>query len=181
MASGNKGKSGQASGLPVAYIMEDSLMNHYVLFKDLEAQMMKKQQDLENSYQTRAQNLQQEIDNYRQRAGSMAPKDAQNKENELMQKQQNLYQYQQTLNQEMTDEQQKVNDQLYQKVSDFLKDYAAQKGYKIVLNYKRGSGMLYGTGMLDITNDVIRGLNEQYVKENSMKANSPASKDASGK
>ena len=95
----------------------------------------------------------------------MAPRDAQNIENQLTQKQQNLYQYQQTLNQEMVDEQNKVNDQLYDHVTSFLKDYAAVHGYKIILNLKRGSGMLYGINALNITDDVIKGLNEKYYTE----------------
>ena len=141
--------------MPVAYIIEDSIMSHYDLSRDLETQLNRKQSDLENAYQTRAQNLQQEIDNYRRHATAMAPRDAQNAENELMQKQQNLYQYQQSLNQEMVDEQNKVNDQLYDKVTSFLKDYSEANGYKIILNLKRGSGMLYGIGALNITDNVI--------------------------
>lgn len=159
------------SGNTVAYIVEDTLINHYAMFRDLAARLDKKQQDLEAAYQTRANNLQNEIDNYRKRAPSMAPRDAQNMEEQLMQKQQNLYQYQQSLSQEMMDEQQKLNDQLYRKVSDFLKGYAYRNGYDVVLNYKRGSGMLYGKDMLDITDDVVRGLNAEYTGGNNNAGN----------
>lgn len=137
----NTGSNSMASAdIPVAYIIEDSIMNHYDLSRDLESQLSRKQTALENSYQTRAQNLQQEIENYRKRAGTLAPRDAQNIENQLTQKQQNLYQYQQSLNQEMVDEQNKVNDQLYDHVTSFLEKYAKTNGYKIILNLKKRLG-----------------------------------------
>lgn len=165
-SSNNTGSISMAGAdIPVAYVVEDSLMNHYDLSRDLESQLNRKQTDLENSYQTRAQNLQQEIENYRKRAGSMAPRDAQNIEDQLRQKQQNLYQYQQSLSQEMVEEQNKINDQLYDHVTSFLKDYATEHGYKIILNLKRGSGMLYGVNSLNITDEVLKGLNEKYYNE----------------
>ncbi len=170
-----------AGGNTLVYIMEDSLMNHYQLFKELSGQINKKQQDMEASYQARAVSLQKEIDNYKKMAPRIAPRDAQNVEDQLMQKQQSLYQYQQSLSQEIMDEQQQVNDQLYGKVSGFLKDYAAQNGYQVVLNYKRGSGMLYGVDMLDITNDVVKGLNEQYSKEKNAGVKLPAFPDSTNK
>jgi outer membrane protein len=170
-SSGHSSKSATGSitmggtDIPVAYIIEDSIMNHYDLSRDLESRLNRKQTDLENSYQTRAQNLQEEIENYRKRAGTLAPRDAQNIENQLTQKQQNLYQYQQSLNQEMVDEQNKVNDELYDHVTNYLEDYAKTNGYKIILNLKRGSGMLYGVNTLNITDEVIKGLNEKYYSE----------------
>ncbi len=165
-------------GSTLAYIMEDSLMEHYQLFRQLSDQINKKQQDMEASYQSRATKLQSEIDNYKKMAPRMAPRDAQNIEEQLMQKQQNLYQYQQSLSQEMMDEQQKINDQLYTKVAEFLKNYATQNGYQIVLNYKRGSGMLYGVDMLDITDDVIKGLNEEYSREKNANVKLPITPDS---
>jgi outer membrane protein len=162
-AAGNISMAG--TDIPIAYIIEDSIMNHYDLSKDLEGQLNRKQTDLESAYQSRAQNLQQEIDNYRRRAGTLAPRDAQAIENELTQKQQNLYQYQQSLNQEMVEEQNKINDELYSHVTSFLSDYAVSKGYRIILNLQRGSGMLYGANTLNVTEDVIKGLNEKYYTE----------------
>ena len=65
----------------------------------------------------------------------------------------------------MVDAQNKINDQLYDHVTSFLKDYAESNGYKIILNLKRGSGMLYGVNALNVTDDVIKGLNEKYYTE----------------
>ena len=65
----------------------------------------------------------------------------------------------------MVDEQNKVNDELYDHVTSYLEDYAKTNGYKIILNLKRGSGMLYGVNTLNITDEVLKGLNEKYYSE----------------
>ena len=149
----------------VAYIVEDTLLNHLDLFTDLTAQLNKKRQTMENAYASRAQALQTEIDNYKQTSGNMTINQARATEDELMRKQQNLSQYQEALNQDLMNEQAKINDQLYDHVATYLKENASSMGYQVVLNLKRGAGMLYGSDTLDITYKVLEGLNAKYKKE----------------
>ena len=55
---------------------------------------------------------------------------------------------------------------LYDKISDFVKSYAKEKGYKMVLTYsKNNTSMLYGDASLDVTADVVKRLNDAYAKE----------------
>ncbi|KXK27961.1 MAG: outer membrane chaperone Skp [Bacteroidetes bacterium OLB12] len=63
------------------------------------------------------------------------------------------------------EEQAKVNEELYKKVTDYLKGYAEDKQLHVVLKYNTGSDLLYGGTTLDITKDVIGGLNERYKQE----------------
>ncbi len=53
-----------------------------------------------------------------------------------------------------------------EKVADYLKVYAKDKGYKMVLKYQKGMGdILFADESLDVTHEVIKGLNEAYNKE----------------
>jgi len=57
------------------------------------------------------------------------------------------------------------NTTLYNKIADFLKTYTKAKGYKMVLTYsKTNASMLYGDESLDVTKDVVAGLNDEYAK-----------------
>ena len=51
---------------------------------------------------------------------------------------------------------------LYDKVSDYLQDYGTDKNLQLVLTYTKGSGVLYANDSLDITDQIIFGLNEAY-------------------
>ena len=53
-----------------------------------------------------------------------------------------------------------------QKALREIYDVAKEKGYKMVLTFKKGDPtMLYGDPSLDITADVIKKLNEAYAKD----------------
>jgi outer membrane protein len=86
------------------------------------------------------------------------------KEEELTIKQQNLYQYQQTLGQQLVDEETKLNEQLYNAVSTYLTEYSDSNKYHLVLTYTKGSGVLFADKRLDITDEVIKGLNKTYLE-----------------
>ncbi|HLF32967.1 MAG TPA: OmpH family outer membrane protein [Cyclobacteriaceae bacterium] len=177
----SEGTSPGITDVAIAYVIEDSLLNNYDLFKELSAQLEKKQADLEKTYTSRAQSLQTEIENFRSTSGNMTINQARAVEEDLMRKQQNLYQYQETLGQQMLEEQAKVNDQLFQRVAEFLKKYSVENGYNVVLNYKRGTGMLFGSEMLDITKPVTDRLNAEYKAEKEAAASGKTTKADSAK
>lgn len=159
----------------IVYINEDSLLENYQYFKELAANLEKKRKNLESDYTSKAQGLQTEISNYQRNARNMTMSQAQAVEEDLVRKQQNLLRYQETLSQDMMKEEAEVNRQLYERVSDYLKGYAQKNGYTVVLNYKPGSVLLYGHEAMDVTKEVVQGLNDAF--ENSK--NTAASKKES--
>lgn len=151
--------------IKIAYINSDTVLKYYDFFKSnvdkLEAKGKKLDQDLQN----RAQSLQNDITAYQRNYGSMTIGQAKAVEEDLGKKRQNLELYQRSLEQELMEEQAKVNEELYKKVTDYLKGYAQDKQLQVVLKYNTSSDLLYGGTTIDITQDVINGLNEQYKLE----------------
>lgn len=49
-------------------------------------------------------------------------------------------------------------------IQSFLRDYNKQKGYSIILS-KAGDNILYANPAMDITTDVVNGLNKRYKKK----------------
>ncbi len=166
-----------AGDLKIAYINSDSVLKHYDFFKvnmeKLESRGKKLDQDLQN----RAQSLQNDIAAYQRNYSSMTIGQAKAVEDDLGKKRQNLELYQRSLEQELGTEQAKMNEELYKKITDYLKEYAQQKELQIVLKYNPGSDVLYGGASGDITQDVIKGLNIAYsVDKTKVKTDSTASK-----
>lgn len=151
--------------LKVAYINSDTVLKYYDFFKvnaeKFESKGKKYDQDLQN----RAQSLQNDITAYQRNYGSMTIGQAKAVEEDLAKKRQNLELYQRSLEQELLEEQAKMNEELYKKVTDFLKVYAQEKELQIVLKFNPNSDLLYGGAGVDITQDVITGLNEAYKAE----------------
>ncbi|MEQ8361719.1 MAG: OmpH family outer membrane protein [Cyclobacteriaceae bacterium] len=152
--------------LRIAYINSDSVLTHYEYYKvnrdKLEAKGKKLDADLNN----RAQGLQREITSYQNTAGSLTRGQAMALEEDLTKKQQNLRVYQERLAQELAIEENKFNKELYDRITAYLKEYGTQNGIHAVLKFDLTSDLLYAGDAIDITKDVIVGLNKSYNQDN---------------
>lgn len=163
--------------LSIAYVNSDSLLKNYNFFKDLEKKLIGKREKLNIEYQNRAEGLQKEIANFQSTAGNMTISQAKAVEEDLRKKQQNLMMYQEQLGQQLRQEEGKMNAELYDKVADYLRVYGMDKNLQLVLTYTKGSGVLYANDSLDITDNIIVGLNDAYKNnDSSSKSDSTSTK-----
>lgn len=158
----NFASSGVSSDLSVAYINIDSL-SKYEFFKEVQKKMGDKRAKLEGEYANRAQGLQTEIENFQRNGQNMSIAQARAVEEDLMQKQQNLMRYQESLSQELMREDNVLQNELYDRIANYLKVYGAQNNLQLVLTYSKGSGVLFASDSLNITEQVIQGLNTEYA------------------
>lgn len=161
---------GSSANLKLAYINSDSVLKYYDYFKvngeKLEAKRKTMDQDLRN----RVQSLQNDYQAYQRNLSNLTIGQAKAVEEDLGNKQQNLEMYRQSLAQELMGEESKMTNELYEKVTKYLKKYGEANGLQVVLKYDQSSDLLFGGDSLDISRQVIDGLNEEYKAE-SAKAN----------
>ena len=150
----------------IVFVNSDSLLTKYDYFKDMSARLEKKGKQAQADLVSKGQAFQREVAEYQKAAATMAADQRQATEQRLQRKQQELQAYQQNAGAQVQNDQAGEQAKLYEKVAEFLKVYAKDKGYKMVMTYQKGnSGILYGDASLDITSDVVKKLNEAYVKE----------------
>jgi outer membrane protein len=167
--------SSAAYDFKIAYINSDTVLKYYDYWKVNREKLEGKGKKLNDDYRNRVLALQSEIQAYQRNVSSMTLGQARSAEEDLGKKQQNLQLYEQSLSQQMMQEQGKLNEELYDRITSFLKTYGKEKGLQVVLKYDQTSDVLFGNDPLDISQDVIKGLNEAYKTENA-KADSTAKK-----
>ncbi len=155
--------------LKVAYIHSDSVLKYYDYLKINRDQLEAKTKKMDDDLQRRSDGLREEIAAYQRNVSTMTLGQVRAVEEDLGKKQQNLQMYQQRLQQELMQEEAKLNRDLYDRITGFLKKYGEEKGLQVVFKFDPTSDMLYGGATLDITQDVIAGLNEAYQTENTSK------------
>ncbi len=168
-----------SSDLKIAYINSDSVLKYYEFFTLNKEKLESKGKKLDQDFRNRAQSLQNDINSYQRNVGTMTIGQAKTIEEDLGKKQQNLQLYQRSLEQEIMNDQAKMNEELYAKITAYLKKYGEEKGLQVVLKYDPTSDLLYGGKTIDITQDVIKGLNETFKAESlkpAAKADSTATK-----
>lgn len=150
----------------IVFVDSDSLLNQYEYFKVLKSKMEAKGKSADNDMKAKGQAFQRDMQKYQSEAAGMTAEQRAATEERLSRKQQELQAYQQNAGTAFQNEQAKEQELLYNKVADYLKVYAKNKGYKMVLKYQKGMGdILFADPSLDVTTEVIKGLNDAYVKE----------------
>ncbi len=168
----NNSETKTAAAVPVdakattVFVNQDTLLSKYEYVKDMTKRLTDKGTAAQNDVAAKQQAFQREYTQAQQSAATMTP-DQQKATGERLQKeQQSFQQYQQNASAEMQQVQLSEQTKLYDKISDFMKAYAKEKGYKMILTYQHGSAtLLYGDASLDVTADVVKRLNDAYSKE----------------
>lgn len=149
----------------IVYVNSDSLLNEYEYFKSIRNQFEEKSKKAQADLNAKGTAFQREVAQYQQQANSMSADQRAATEERLARKQQELATYNQNASNALANEEAAENEKLYEKVSVFLKKFAKEKGYKMVLTYSKGnSSILYADESLDVTKEVVAGLNEAYKK-----------------
>ena len=151
-----------ASDLSIAYVNSDTLLSKYSYYEEVSKTLEEKGQKLQQEYTRRAEGLQKQIEDYQRTMTNMTIAQARAVEEDLGNKRQNLMQYQESINQQLYQEQAKITQDLYEKVAAFLKTYGEDHGLQVVLTYTPGSGVWYANEELNITDQVVEGLNTEH-------------------
>ena len=163
--SGGESTVSAPTDLKIAYIKSDSVLKHYDYFKEMRTVLEAKGKKLDQDLQNRGQSLQNEISSYQRNIGNLTIGQAKALEEDLGKKQQNFRMYQQSLEQELANDQNKLTEALYGRITTFLKKYSEGSGLQVVLKFDQTSDVLFGGPGIDISQDVIKGLNEDYKIE----------------
>lgn len=150
------------SDLKIAYIQTDSVINNYTYFMERSSEIADKGKRFEGELSSRAKGFEQEVASFQQSASTMTMNQARAKEEELVTKERNLVTYRDNLMQELSAEENKLYNEVYDKIQVYLKEFAKENDLEMILSYTRGGAVWHANENLDITQAVSEGLNQQY-------------------
>lgn len=151
----------------IVYVNSDSLLNNYEYFKSIKDKFQEKSKKAQVDLNAKGTAFQREVAAYQQTAGTLSAEQRSATEQRLARKQQELAAYNQNAGNALANEEAAENEKLYNKVAEFLKKHAKAKGYKMVLTYSKANPtVLFADESLDVTKEVVAGLNDEYKKEN---------------
>jgi outer membrane protein len=151
-------------GNKVAYIDLDSLQSNYEYYKVLKNDFERRQTasnneiaNLQKRYQVRAMQLQQ-------KGAAMNQQEQQAAMQEINRMQQDLQAKKQSLDNDLYNANSKMKEDILMKIQNFLKEYNKDGRYDYIFSYEPGF-MFYKDSTLNVTADVVKGLNELYTKD----------------
>lgn len=150
-----------------AYVDLDSLQEHYQYFIDAKAALEAKSKRYENEItrlgnelEKAATDFQQKMQNgtYTTEAQALAAQNA------VIAKQNNLQTKQANYAAAFQKEQDDFNKALHDSIQNFISEYNKSHGYAMIFS-KMGDNILYATPAMNITDEVVAGLNKRYKKK----------------
>lgn len=164
--------SGAADATKIVYINTDTLLNNYKLAVELNEAFLKKQEDRRTELNIKAKAIDQEGAEFQrklQNNGFISEARAVEARDQLLVKQENFRRLQQEMMDKASREQSELNKQLFDEITNFLKEYNKEKGFNIVLSTQLGGNVLYAEDGFDITKEIVDRLNAGYKKGDSQK------------
>jgi outer membrane protein len=155
----------------IAYINIDSLNEKYEYIKDKSKEIRSKQAAIEGSLNSMYSTFQQEVSDFQQavQAGIRPEAELKKEEARLQQKQMEIANKEKQL-QVLSEEVAATQADMLKNVSKFIESYNNNK-FDYILAYTKSniSSVLYANPSLEITNEIVNGLNEEYRVKKSPK------------
>ncbi|MCR9063063.1 MAG: OmpH family outer membrane protein [Cytophagales bacterium] len=178
----SEGTAGQSSGR-IVYVNTDTLLNNYELYKDVVSEFQNRQFALENELKKKSESFQNEVALFQRRiqAGGMTQQQAETTQQQLQKKEQDILMYRDNAANGLAQDQAQRTDEILTKIQEYLEEYNKDDRYDMVIGYSKGGGVLYAKNNLEITQEVLEGLNKKYTKEKDGKGDEAKADSTSAK
>ena len=153
-----------SANFTAAWVNVDTVLNSYDMYFDMRKELEVNSRKLEAELNAKSRTFEKEAMDFQDKVqkGLVTRSEAQQLQTTLANKEQELYRLRDEMRMQLAEEEQVKLRKIQNSITEFLKEYNEDKGYHIILSSTFGGPMLYGHPALDITNDVVKGLNEKY-------------------
>jgi outer membrane protein len=146
----------------IVYVNSDSLMDNYDLVKEVKKELERERAAAEKQFAAEYRTLEAEYNDLKAKAATMTEEQGMAKQQELAMKEQKLTDYRDELNEKLTLNELKKTQKIQEEIEAYLKSNYSGTSYSYILGHTKGGGILYSKNALDITKEVLDGLNKTY-------------------
>ena len=161
-----------ASKGDIVYIDLDRILMEYDMANDLRSVVETKVQNIEAEVTRRGKKLENDVKEFQEKMnkGLMTRSVAEVQQQKLMKQEQDFNNYAAQKQQEIQEEQLVMMNQLGDAIKTFIDSYNAEKQYAMIITNNGGSPVVAANPALNITDDVLAGLNDEYIKSKNNKS-----------
>jgi len=151
-----------ASELRIAFVDTDSILQKYNLVEDSKKAVERLHASKEKQFNAAQAQLEADYNTYLQTGASMTLQQQQAKEEELNQRAAKLRKMEDQFMTEIQQQLQEKNKITADSVVNYIQRYNKNHQYTLILEKSGVNGVLYGEPTLDITQEILNGLNAEY-------------------
>lgn len=146
----------------VRYIKSADLIYGYWGMKEAQVRQQKETEKVQANLDTLKADFQRSINQYNMDFPKLSKEQRMDRERILNIQQDNLKQYAQSTEQSIKQKDEKLTEGVLNQVNAFVETYSKKMGYDLVLGTTASGNILFAKDGLDITDEVLNALNEDY-------------------
>lgn len=146
----------------IVYVQLDSLVNQYDMYNDLKSELESKVQAVQDDLTKKGRSFESAVKDFQTKIdkGLLTRSQAEEQQQRLVEREQNLQSLSQQKQMELAEEEAVMMRRVMDAIQTYITKYNKDKGYALILSVS----VLAGDPSLNITQDVLAGLNEEYIK-----------------
>ena len=158
--------SGAVQAAVVAYVDMDSLNNSVPYIKEKKKELEAEQRQIQAEYEAAYRQLEADKNEFLKKGNAITQQEAEEFQGKLMQRQQQVEAKKQSMGQNLASKGSTIMEDIQRKLKEFFSEYNKDKKFAYI--FATGTGLdyiLYKDDALDITDDIVKGLNEKMNKK----------------
>ena len=155
----------------IVYVDLDRILMEYDMANDLRSVVETKVQNIQAEVNRRGKKLENDVVEFQNKIdkGLLTRTNAEVQSQKLQQQEIEFNNYAAQKQKEINEEQVVMMNQLGDAIQTYLTKYNEEKQYAMILTNSGGAPVITADAALDITDDVLAGLNEEYIKSKNNK------------
>lgn len=146
----------------IAYVRSAELMDKYLGVKEAQLQYKKQLTAWEIGADTLERRVNTTMNLISSQKDNLSAQQLKQLKVEMQRRRVDLDRYELNIQKKAMQEQQKLLGGAIKQMNSFVEQYAKQKGYNIILGTTNAGNLMYGDKTLDITEEVLKALNQSY-------------------
>ena len=161
-----------ASKGDIVYVDLDRILSEYDMANDLRSVVETKVQNIQAEVTRRGKKLETDVKAFQEKIdkGLLTRTNAEIQGQKLQQQEIDFNNYAAQKQQEINEEQMVMMNQLGDAIQTYITKYNEEKQYAMIFTNSGGAPIITANPALDITDDVLAGLNEEYIKTKNAKS-----------
>ena len=161
-----------ASKGDIVYVDLDRILSEYDMANDLRSVVETKVQNIQAEVTRRGKKLESDVKAFQEKIdkGLLTRTNAEIQGQKLQQQEIDFNNYAAQKQQEINEEQMVMMNQLGDAIQTYITKYNEEKQYAMIFTNSGGAPIITANPALDITDDVLAGLNEEYIKTKNAKS-----------
>ncbi|MFB0924992.1 MAG: OmpH family outer membrane protein [Vicingaceae bacterium] len=154
----------------IAYLNVDSLQSNYKLYSVLINKLKRRQAKYEKELQSKSAVFEKKVMVFQKKAPTMTQFEGQMRQKELAEEEQVLYKLRDDFAIKFQNEEGKLNEEFQNNVKGFIQEFNDKSQYNLIIGASQVGNVVldYNEG-INITNQIVEGLNKQYDLDNAPK------------